>query len=160
MLRSLYREDRVLSLTSCKTPMCEILLYFHVHQKPTAMLCHGPIAAIAALPFAHEFRAALIAAIKRRQPDLPKVGNTRATRREVGRERHPPRRDVLPRGRRLQIAGAEVITTPVDFEPHVIEDRELITGQNPRSDKLISEKLPRSCGVCPFIDRPRSQAYQ
>lgn len=41
----------------------------------------------------------------------------------------------------LQIAGGEVITTAVDFEPHVVEDRELITGQNPRSDHLISKKL-------------------
>jgi putative intracellular protease/amidase len=31
-----------------------------------------------------------------------------------------------------------VITTPVDFEPHVVVDRELITGQNPRSDHPIA----------------------
>ncbi len=32
-------------------------------------------------------------------------------------------------------------TTPADFEPYVIEDRELITGQNPRSDIPIAKAL-------------------
>lgn len=40
----------------------------------------------------------------------------------------------------LNVAGAEVDTGP-DFEPHVIEDRELITGQNPRSDHPIAKAL-------------------
>jgi putative intracellular protease/amidase len=31
--------------------------------------------------------------------------------------------------------------TPVDFDPYVVEDREVITGQNPRSDKSIAERL-------------------
>jgi putative intracellular protease/amidase len=39
----------------------EILRHFHVHGKPTAFLCHGPIASLAALPKAKEYRAALIA---------------------------------------------------------------------------------------------------
>jgi putative intracellular protease/amidase len=34
-----------------------------------------------------------------------------------------------------------VITGSVDFAPHVIVDRELITGQNPRSDHPIAAKL-------------------
>jgi hypothetical protein len=38
----------------------------------------------------------------------------------------------------LKTAGGEVINGSVDFEPHVIADRELITGQNP----II--RLPRS----------------
>lgn len=40
----------------------------------------------------------------------------------------------------LGLAGAVVDTGP-DFEPYVIEDRELITGQNPRSDHPIAEAL-------------------
>jgi putative intracellular protease/amidase len=40
----------------------------------------------------------------------------------------------------LGMAGGEVSTGP-DFEPHVVEDRELITGQNPRSDHPIAAKL-------------------
>ena len=41
----------------------------------------------------------------------------------------------------LKTAGGNVITASVDFDPHVIVDHELITGQNPRSDYLIAEKL-------------------
>lgn len=81
----------------------EILRYFHTHKKPTAMLCHGPIASVENDILHAEMCFHVVDA--------------------------------------LQIAGGEVITTAVDFEPHVVEDRELITGQNPRSDHLISKKL-------------------
>ena len=33
------------------------------------------------------------------------------------------------------------VSAAVDFEPYVVEDRELITGQNPRSDHPIAAKL-------------------
>src|SRR5215470_4900341 len=38
-----------------------ILRHFHARKKPTAFLCHGPIAMVAAMPGSREFRAALIA---------------------------------------------------------------------------------------------------
>lgn len=41
----------------------------------------------------------------------------------------------------LSMAGGEVTTNPIDFSPHVVEDRELITGQNPRSDHPLAAKL-------------------
>ena len=41
----------------------------------------------------------------------------------------------------LEIAGGEVIVGAVDFAPHVVEDRELITGQNPSSDHPLAAKL-------------------
>jgi len=41
----------------------------------------------------------------------------------------------------LRIAGGDVVTGASDFEPHVIVDRELITGQNPRSDRPIAKAL-------------------
>jgi putative intracellular protease/amidase len=44
----------------------------------------------------------------------------------------------------LRIAGGEVSTTAVDFAPNVIEDRELITGQNPPSDHAIAALLVRT----------------
>jgi hypothetical protein len=40
----------------------------------------------------------------------------------------------------LTLAGASVTTGP-NFEPYVIEDRELITGQDPRSDHPIGKAL-------------------
>src|SRR5262245_52261833 len=39
----------------------EILRHFHERGKPTAFLCHGPIASLAALPHTKEYRTALIA---------------------------------------------------------------------------------------------------
>ena len=41
----------------------------------------------------------------------------------------------------LRAAGGDVTTTAVDFAPHVIEDRELITGQNPRSDHPLAARF-------------------
>lgn len=38
-----------------------ILRHFHERAKPTALLCHGPISVVAAMPHAREFRAALLA---------------------------------------------------------------------------------------------------
>src|SRR5262249_44735737 len=38
-----------------------ILRHFHEFSKPTALLCHGPIALVSVMPHAREFRAALIA---------------------------------------------------------------------------------------------------
>jgi putative intracellular protease/amidase len=41
----------------------------------------------------------------------------------------------------LRDAGGEVFVTDVDFAPNVVIDRELITGQNPRSDHPIAQAL-------------------
>jgi putative intracellular protease/amidase len=40
----------------------------------------------------------------------------------------------------LGVAGGDVFNGP-DFEPNVIVDRELITGQNPSSDHQLGAKL-------------------
>src|ERR1700712_1950694 len=37
-----------------------VLRHFHAESKPTALLCHGPIALTAAMPKAREFRTALV----------------------------------------------------------------------------------------------------
>jgi putative intracellular protease/amidase len=39
----------------------QVFRHFHEHSKPTALLCHGPIALISAMYYARVFRAALIA---------------------------------------------------------------------------------------------------
>ena len=43
----------------------------------------------------------------------------------------------------LEIAGARVETKGF-FESHVVQDRELITGQNPPSDHAIAELFVRT----------------
>ena len=51
----------------------EILRHFHQHSKPTALLCHGPIALVSAMPHAREFRAALIAGDEKRAKEWAKT---------------------------------------------------------------------------------------
>src|SRR5262249_28781082 len=50
----------------------EILRHFHHHSKPTALLCHGPIALISVMPHAREFRAALIAGDEKKAKEWAK----------------------------------------------------------------------------------------
>lgn len=127
----------------------EILRHFHAHGKPTALLCHGPIVAAAAIERAGEFRAALIAGETERAAGLAKGWPYAGYKMTVfsGSEEKPIEDNIL-HGKlyftmpdALTLAGAEVLTGSVDFAPHVVVDRELITGQNPRSDHPVAAKL-------------------
>jgi putative intracellular protease/amidase len=134
----------------------EILRHFHDHGKPTAYLCHGPIASVAAMPQAREFRAALIAGDNAKATELARgwqYAGYKMTVYSASEER--PIEDNVLHGRlyfnmpeALNVAGAEVDTGP-DFAPHVIEDRELITGQNPRSDHPIAAALVAALARAP-----------
>jgi len=130
----------------------EILRDFHAKGKITAMLCHGPIASLAALPKARDFRAALIAGDMAKAKELGKgwqYAGYKMTIFSASEEKviedkilHAKMYFHMPEA--LQAAGAEVSVSKVDFEPHLVEDRELITGQNPRSDHLIGASLVRA----------------
>jgi putative intracellular protease/amidase len=127
----------------------KILRYFHERKKITALLCHGPIATLAALPDAKAYRAALIAGDKAKVAELGKGWQYAGYKMTVftASEEIPIEEQFL-HGKiyftmpdALGAAGAEVSRSTVDFEPYVVEDRELITGQNPRSDHPIAAKL-------------------
>ncbi|NMN71447.1 type 1 glutamine amidotransferase domain-containing protein [Rhizobium sp. 57MFTsu3.2] len=127
----------------------EILRHFHARGKPTALLCHGPIASLAALPHAREYRAALIAGDISKASELARGWQYASYKMTVfsASEEKPIEEQIL-HGKlyftmpdALSMAGGEVITNPIDFSPHVVEDRELITGQNPRSDHPLATKL-------------------
>jgi len=124
----------------------EVLRYFHAHSKPTALLCHGPIASTAAMPKARLFRQALVDEDK----DAARVAAAgwqyagyRMTIFSSDEEKYAE--DVLLDGAKvpfypstaLEVAGARVETTEF-FKPHVVQDRELITGQNPPSAHAIA----------------------
>jgi putative intracellular protease/amidase len=127
----------------------EILRHFHQKKKPTAFLCHGPMASVAAMPKAKEFRAALIAGDTAKAAELAKgwqyagykMTVFSATEEKVIEDNllHAKLYFYMPDT--LRLAGGDVSTTAVDFDPYVVVDRELITGQNPRSDKPIAAKL-------------------
>jgi putative intracellular protease/amidase len=127
----------------------KILRYFHERKKITALLCHGPIATLSTLPDAKGYRAALIAGDKAKIAELGKGWQYAGYKMTVftASEEIPIEEQFL-HGKiyftmpdALGAAGAEVSRSAVDFEPHVVEDRELITGQNPRSDHPIAAKL-------------------
>lgn len=129
--------------------MGAILRHFHERAKPTALLCHGPIAVAAAMPRAREFRAALVAGDAAGAAEAatgwPYAGYRMTvfsnTEEKVVEDHILHAKLTFNMVDALQIAGAAVLTTAVDFEPHVVEDRELITGQNPRSDRPLAAKL-------------------
>src|SRR5262249_40027219 len=128
--------------------------HFHAHRKPTAFLCHGPIATIAAMPNAREFRAALIAGDTAKASELAKGWQYSGykmtvfsiTEEKVIEEHILHAKLYFNMVDALRIAGGEVNTTAIDFAPNVGEDRELITGQNPRSDKPIAARLGQALG--------------
>ena len=126
----------------------EILRHFHQHSKPTALLCHGPIALVAAMPRAPEFRAALIAGAENKAKESARgwqYAGYKMTIFSASEEKwvenifNAQLYFNMPYA--LKTAGGDVTTGSVDFEPNVIVDRELITGQNPRSDHQIAAKL-------------------
>ena len=126
----------------------EILRHFHAAGKPTALLCHGPIVSISAMPRASEFRAALILSDRVKAAELAKGWQYAGYRMTVySASEEKPIEETILHGKlyfnmpeTLDLAGAKTTVGP-DFEPHVVVDRELITGQNPRSDHPIAAKL-------------------
>lgn len=140
--------------------MGTILRHFHKAGKPTALLCHGPIAIVAAMPGAPAFRAALIAGDEAKATDLAKdwiYAGYRMTVFSASEEAWAEENLLggklffdMPKA--LRLAGGEVTTTPVNFAPNLVVDRELITGQNPNSDHLIAASLVNA------LDRVRAAA--
>ena len=129
--------------------MGTILRHFHKVGRPTALLCHGPVATAAAMPRAREFRAALIAGDTVKASECAQgwvyagYGMTVFSASE-----EQTAEDSLLHGKlyfnmpeALKLATGKVTTNPVDAAPNVVVDRELITGQNPSSDRLIAAKL-------------------
>lgn len=126
-----------------------ILRHSHERGKPTALLCHGPIAVASAMPHAREFRSALIAGDVAKAKEWAKgwqyagyrMTVFSATEEKVVEDQILHAKIYFNMPDALTAAGGTVTTTPTDFEPYVVEDRELITGQNPRSDHPIAARL-------------------
>jgi putative intracellular protease/amidase len=101
------------------------------------------------MPAAREFRAALIGGDKAKAAALAKgwpyagykMTIFSATEEKVIEDNILHAKLYFNMPEALEAAGGQVSTTAVDFEPHVFVERELITGQNPRSDHPIAAKL-------------------
>lgn len=123
-----------------------VLKYFHEAKKPTALLCHGPIATLAALPKAAAYRAALVTGDDK-AIELAGKGWIYAGYRMTifsNSEEQPIQKDVLLGELQFYVADAlrsagGKVEHGEDWKPFVVRDRELITGQNPASDHEIAE---------------------
>lgn len=122
----------------------QVLRHFHAQGKPTAAICHGPITLLAAQDDPQGYERALGDA---------NTGNAKnwiyngyrmtifADAEEAVFEgslngdklRYYPARAMATAGGDMQFAKA--------WEPHVVVDRELITGQNPFSDQALAQAL-------------------
>jgi putative intracellular protease/amidase len=129
-----------------------ILRHFHDRSKPTAFLCHGPIAVIAAMPNAVEFRRAMEAGDTEGAKAAARGWQYAGYRMTIfSKQEEKIAEDEVFKGKlkfhvadALQTAGGILTSSERPFEPNVTRDRELITGQNPRSDHGIAEVLVKA----------------
>ncbi len=127
-----------------------ILRYFHEKQKPTAFICHGPSAMLAALPDAAAYRQALVshdakgamAAAKGwiySGYEMTVLSDAEEWPGEVAKGTEMP----FHVEQALQIAGGRMRVDGM-YGSHVVHDRELITGQNPSSDLELARELDKT----------------
>lgn len=125
----------------------KILRDFHKDKKITAFLCHGPIALLAALPKAREYRKLLVDGNRTAARELAKDwqyagynmtafsnDEEKIASKEMNGEVQFNVVDALT------LAGGYVENSSV-FKPFVVHDRELITGQNPASDLEMAKAI-------------------
>jgi len=129
----------------------KVLNYFHLAGKPTALICHGPIALISTLKDPEAFVRAIEKGDKEEALKLasgwPYAGYQMtifstpeeqvAEKSQLGgRVRFYPDAALIAAGGKVEVAEP--------WSPNVVKDRELITGQNPGSDGQIAETLIRA----------------
>ncbi|MDR0181932.1 type 1 glutamine amidotransferase domain-containing protein [Lysobacter arvi] len=122
-----------------------LLANFHGRNKPTALVCHGPIALLSTLPDATGFVTALESGRAKRTPQwiytgyrvtvISNVEEEQAKAQLAGGEMKFYPQDAL------QQAGVQYRSNVTPWTPNVVVDRELITGQNPASALGVAQEL-------------------
>lgn len=123
----------------------KLLTAFHQQQKPTALVCHGPIALISTLNNANAFTNAMA---KNNKAAAEKSWIYAGYKMTVFSDAEEEASKAQLSGGAMKFypqdalnqAGANVNVKDV-WQNNVIEDRELITGQNPMSAATVGEKL-------------------
>jgi putative intracellular protease/amidase len=123
------------------------LMHFHRTGKPTAMLCHGPIAFVATVKDPTAFRKAVVAggatAAKAMTAGWAYAGykmTLLSNVEEVSKEQALGGRMPFYIEDVVRDAGA-VISVGPPAQPYVVVDREVITGQNPASDEQLTDAV-------------------
>ena len=122
----------------------KLLNAFHHSSKPTALVCHGPIALISTLPNASEFTDSLERTNKAPAQKWIYAGYKMTVFSNAEEEASKGQLNggemkFYPQTA-LEQAGAKFYAKAL-WEANVVEDRELITGQNPASAMGVGEKL-------------------
>ena len=125
-----------------------VFRHFHETSKPTAVLCHGPISLLSALPNSVEFVAALSAGDAAGAHAKAQGWIYAGYKMTIFSTAEEQQREPLEIGGKvlfypdfaLQTAGGNVsVLDP--WKSYVIQDRELISGQNPFSDEALLKLL-------------------
>lgn len=125
----------------------KLLQHFHAKGKPTGLTCHGTIALLAALPDAGGY-VKMLESGQRASPAAAWIySGYRMT--VFSNEEEQQSAAFLEGGRMklypqdgLEAAGAKFVGGKA-WAPNVIEDRELITGQNPQSALAVAQAMGR-----------------
>ncbi|AWF81963.1 type 1 glutamine amidotransferase domain-containing protein [Microbulbifer sp. A4B17] len=123
------------------------LQHFNSESKPTGLVCHGPVALLSALPNSEEFEAQMKAGKKAKPAKgwvydgykmtvFSNSEETVATQYYLGGDElfYWPQNA-------MTIAGGNYSRGKEDWQPHVVVDRELVTGQNNKSSTAVAQEL-------------------
>lgn len=121
-----------------------LLRDFHANAKPTALVCHGPIALLSALEQPEQFTGTLATATTASAPAWIYAGYRMTVISNSEEEAAKPMLNggvmkFLPQTA-LQRAGG-VYSSAANWQSKVVVDRELITGQNPASASAVADQL-------------------
>lgn len=121
-----------------------LLRHFHQAGKPTAAICHGPIALLSAQRDPAAYQAALANGEKPAANDWIYQGYRMTIfstpEEQVFEQSLQGERILFYPATAMESAGGKLNYAEA-WAPHVVVDRELITGQNPFSDHALGEKL-------------------
>jgi putative intracellular protease/amidase len=125
-----------------------VLRHFHKTSKPTAVLCHGPISLLAALPNSKEVVDALKAGDAAGARAKAKGWIYSGYKLTIFSTAEEQQREPIEIGGKvffypdfaLRTAGGDVsVVEP--WKSYVLQDREVISGQNPFSDEALVKLL-------------------
>ncbi|EOJ0057895.1 type 1 glutamine amidotransferase domain-containing protein [Cronobacter turicensis] len=125
----------------------QALAAFHAAGKPTALVCHGPIALLSTLPDAPAFTRQLAeTGYASAQRDWIYAGYRMTV---ISNAEEEIAKGLLPKGgamkfypqTALEQAGGKYSSNSEPFTSHIVTDRELITGQNPASATAVAQAL-------------------
>jgi putative intracellular protease/amidase len=125
-----------------------VMRHFHQTSKPTAVLCHGPISLLSALPNSKEVVGALAAGDAAGARAKAQGWIYSGYKMTIFSTAEEQQREPLEIGGKvlfypdfaLRTAGGDV-SVVAPWQSYVLQDRELISGQNPFSDEALLKLL-------------------